>query len=606
MALDISELVQAFWDAILQLYRPGASSGGGPPALAGQLFLAFEPIGIPAPPSMFRLRPADTAPSPGLAVERLTDLANQIPEVVGEVYRRTGRTIDSMYEMILTASRPSPASSAEGATALAAMQAEAKHRLANDTVGSLLVPLKQLRPVAAEPPDWYDPDASAGWTTFGLLAAPAVTTVSDGTAHAIHEGQQFDLDLGVTAFLSGEGDFEFVRDQPDTTFRPSRTAHVAPLGTAQVAGLGAVEYGAVTPDQLRRQAFGPGPIPQGQLAAGRVFAVRTKSGHYSKVQVISLIGEGEYAVLSICWATAAVAPNTLPADAVVSQGVSLVQPTGDEFSRFSFDRGAWDAPADISLINGLTIEGNARIINLGFNDFNALDALKLKGLTYGTDTRLSLKEGDVFAVRTNGGNYAKVQVLKRAPDPDSEPAPHGFRISFRWVTFAPPAAEVSHPPQPATPAGSPVRGPSSPTQWGWGRDGFHVPAESESLELSFEACAVTLDRPWFSWGFLSTRNWFIPGYRAGEFSSINLPAVPIGLILVRKLTIRANGSADDLPARAATFGPFNLADRTVDVEAAPSNRSDIRIRSDGMQIIGWIGQSLSGLPPDSDPALNPA
>src|SRR6202022_855779 len=75
--------------------------------------------------------------------------------------------------------------------------------------------------------------------------------------------------------------------------------------------------------------------------------------------------------------------------------------------------------------------GTARIINLGAVDFNAITAANLQPLPYSTppipgndDNTNKLVTGDVFAVRTNQGNYAKVKVVV-----------YGYDMKIQWVTY---------------------------------------------------------------------------------------------------------------------------------------------------------------------------
>jgi hypothetical protein len=76
--------------------------------------------------------------------------------------------------------------------------------------------------------------------------------------------------------------------------------------------------------------------------------------------------------------------------------------------------------------------GGATIVNLGAVDYGALTAAGLQTLTYGTtpipgndNSSNKLTNGDVFAVHTNKGNYAKIQVLS-----------YGYDIEIQWVTYA--------------------------------------------------------------------------------------------------------------------------------------------------------------------------
>jgi hypothetical protein len=116
-------------------------------------------------------------------------------------------------------------------------------------------------------------------------------------------------------------------------------------------------------------------------------------------------------------------------------------------------------------------QGNAKIINLGVCDFEAIGLAQLQNYTYGTAAidgstsaqgvnwmkaqafmpmkriireidedpgprvfiaRNQLVNGDVFAVLTNQGNYAKVKVIE-----------YGYNLQLQWVTYSP--AVVSEP-----------------------------------------------------------------------------------------------------------------------------------------------------------------
>ena len=74
------------------------------------------------------------------------------------------------------------------------------------------------------------------------------------------------------------------------------------------------------------------------------------------------------------------------------------------------------------------------------------------------------------------------------------------------------------------------------------------------------------------------------------------PSLPIGMIVVRNLSIQALGCPDDSVAHSAGFGPFSLLGASPAV-AGSSGHFDVTIRANGPQIIGWIGQVLAGLPP---------
>jgi DNA-binding beta-propeller fold protein YncE len=79
----------------------------------------------------------------------------------------------------------------------------------------------------------------------------------------------------------------------------------------------------------------------------------------------------------------------------------------------------------------MTPRNAAKIVNLGVVNFNAIGANTLQMLSYGTtpipgndDATNKLVPGDVFAVRTSLGNYAKVKVTS-----------YGYNLAIQWVTY---------------------------------------------------------------------------------------------------------------------------------------------------------------------------
>lgn len=75
--------------------------------------------------------------------------------------------------------------------------------------------------------------------------------------------------------------------------------------------------------------------------------------------------------------------------------------------------------------------GGAKIVNLGHVDYSAVTFASLQTLNFGTtpipgnnDPSNQLTDGDVFAVLTNAGNYAKVQVLH-----------YDYNMTVRWATY---------------------------------------------------------------------------------------------------------------------------------------------------------------------------
>jgi hypothetical protein len=121
---------------------------------------------------------------------------------------------------------------------------------------------------------------------------------------------------------------------------------------------------------------------------------------------------------------------------VLKQGTIVLKGT----FTFNLDTGVEGNPiatADIqwvqqtALIRNMAPLNAARIVNLGVVDFASLSPDSLQHLTYGTtpivgnnDASNKLVNGDVFAVITNGGNYAKVKVDV-----------YGYNLTIDWVTY---------------------------------------------------------------------------------------------------------------------------------------------------------------------------
>jgi hypothetical protein len=140
------------------------------------------------------------------------------------------------------------------------------------------------------------------------------------------------------------------------------------------------------------------------------------------------------------------------AGTVVSSGTATLQGT----YCFNFDLGTqsatgqactgfdvwWDIenlpPAVPNMLAQMVPEGTATIVNLGTTvDFNSMAFGDLKSLTYTTtpidgnnDSTNQLVVGDVFAVQTNYGNYAKVKVLQYGV------GQYGSDLVIQWVTLS--------------------------------------------------------------------------------------------------------------------------------------------------------------------------
>ena len=131
--------------------------------------------------------------------------------------------------------------------------------------------------------------------------------------------------------------------------------------------------------------------------------------------------------------------DLLPTAAVVSKGTTVLKGT------FTFDldngaQGGAGAGFDIwweqvtAVARQMTPRNTGRIVNLGVysaSGFTAITAASLQSLSYGTtpipgsnDASNKLVNGDVFAVLTSQGNFAKVRVVT-----------YGYDMKIQWVTY---------------------------------------------------------------------------------------------------------------------------------------------------------------------------
>jgi hypothetical protein len=121
---------------------------------------------------------------------------------------------------------------------------------------------------------------------------------------------------------------------------------------------------------------------------------------------------------------------------IVSQGSAVLKGTWS----FDLDNGAqggvgpgfdiwWEQMTAVA--RQMVPQNSATIVNLGVVNFDSLTADGLQTLTYGTtpipgnnDASNKLVPNDVFALRTNQGNYAKVKVVS-----------YGYDLTIQWVTY---------------------------------------------------------------------------------------------------------------------------------------------------------------------------
>jgi hypothetical protein len=119
---------------------------------------------------------------------------------------------------------------------------------------------------------------------------------------------------------------------------------------------------------------------------------------------------------------------------VVSSGITVLKGTWT----FNLDTGIQGGPnpdiwwdQETTVLRQMVPQGNARITNIGVVNFNSITADVLQKLPYSTtpingnnDPTNRLAPGDVFAVFTNQGNVAKIEVLQ-----------YGYNLTIQWTTY---------------------------------------------------------------------------------------------------------------------------------------------------------------------------
>jgi hypothetical protein len=403
---------------------------------------------------------------------------------------------------------------------------------------------------------------------FGETRLTEFDVVSSGTT-TLRGTWTFDLDRGIQGPDSGA---DIWWEQQTSTER-----QMTPRGTAGIVNIGVVDYGSLAGSDLQRLSYGTTPIDgdddaSNQLVNDDVFAVSTTAGNYAKVRVVQYGYD-----MDIQWTTYRPVP--------VSSGTTTLRGTWT----FDLDRGIQgpDSGADIwweqqtSTERQMTPRGSAEIVNIGVVDYDSLTVTDLQQLSYGTtpidgddDASNQLVDGDVFAVSTTGGNYAKVRVIQ-----------YGYNIEIQWATYesiaaAPsPTPTATEAPTPTatdeptlTPSPSPTQSPTGtpePTEIvGNGGGGPQFPWLWLTLGvLGFVALA--------GGGYFLTRSGRKSGPSPGDTPAEPVPPVPpapewSGLVIEE---IRRQGDTTDVVVRNATPETWTAAGKTI--EDARGNRNHL-------------------------------
>lgn len=122
------------------------------------------------------------------------------------------------------------------------------------------------------------------------------------------------------------------------------------------------------------------------------------------------------------------------------------------------------------------------------------------------------------------------------------------------------------------------------------------PVQTNTATVSFEYCLVRVDRPWYVDAFMHTA-WWVPGVVHGAITKADAPggwfALPIGMVAVRRLEVRADWTSKDMAnaSLATDFGPFKVR----------FDQVSGRLVHPGLQVVGWLLQLMPALPAADPP-----
>src|SRR5215510_4941591 len=154
MAVDVDNLMQNLRDHFLKLYHQSGAGAQGPATTGPATALAFEGIGQSVSPNDFKINRDDAGFSQALAVERFSEIVNQIPLIDGDSFADTGRHVDQFYGMILDQSQPS-STDKTAVEQFATLKSRAS-KLFDTTLGSLKPGVSiRFHPSYATPAAWF-------------------------------------------------------------------------------------------------------------------------------------------------------------------------------------------------------------------------------------------------------------------------------------------------------------------------------------------------------------------------------------------------------------------------------------------------------------------
>jgi hypothetical protein len=121
--------------------------------------------------------------------------------------------------------------------------------------------------------------------------------------------------------------------------------------------------------------------------------------------------------------------------------------------------------------------------------------------------------------------------------------------------------------------------------------------KTSSIAISFDYCVVRMSRFWLMDAFINQSSWWIPGIPKGQLTESgragNVPLMPIGLVVIRNLSIEADWAPEEVESasQATELGPFKVGP---EVKAG-------RLSHPGLQTVGWLLQTMPVVPPNDEP-----
>lgn len=473
MPTNTGDLMEKVYDLFSGIYAATAGDGA---------FLAFEKLGVPITPGMFKLQPTDTTFSSALAVERLSEIGNAVLEIEGDAVRRSNRTVPAITELMLTQSMPS----SSDANAMASLgKAKTTASQAFDVTLGSMDGMFRFHPIYASPVNWYDPTVSDNWTahTMGKQEGPPPTVAPPPPQRRIR------LDRPTWRVVPKD-------IQPDLSQPNSRTNPIyAALATSEQGAPVRNSTADAAQSSVRRQMFTVGrPAPTiapqqrksfpsgflGKLAMAAGSAIASQPDSTSAASILKNAG-----IKMIAEATTHVDANTTSRPVSTENidmsfehcVVTLHRPwwpevflmlkhwfvPGYECAEFSDGSGSEDSGLLPVLTSGFVAIRNLRISSKwSSDDLQAVQGsasfgpFSLVGRTYDAGTGTLTAPG----IQIIGWFCEALPILP--PDSDPAMAPPEVTSSGPSQDQSPPSAPGPTSPSAGNPSSSPSSGPTSP------------------------------------------------------------------------------------------------------------------------------------------------